>query len=122
VLYESRQFFVLQKSVFRIGQDVGNMNSMAFQQDPRHDGSASRHNRQAFYSLAMFRLQPIACCPVVSSATLADNGSYVCLAKPSSGLSQGVEDCLQIERRPADGFQHVGCCRLLLEGLAQLVE
>jgi hypothetical protein len=70
----------------------------------------------------MFRRQPVACCPVVSSASLADNGSYVCLAKPSSRLSQRVEDCLQIERRPADGLQHIGGGRLLLERLPQFAE
>src|SRR5262249_40471066 len=98
------------------------MNGMTFQEDPRHDGSASWHNRQAFYSFAMFRRQPVARCPVVGSAFLADDGSYVCLAKPSGRFGQRVEDCLQIEGRAADHFEHIGGSSLLLKRFTQLVE
>src|SRR5262249_59066949 len=59
--------------------------------------------------------------PVVGSAFLADDGSYVCLAKPSGRFGQRVEDCLQIEGRAADHFEHIGGSKLVLKRFTQLV-
>src|SRR5262249_10794010 len=40
-------------------------------------------------------------------------------ANPCGALNNGVEDRLHIGGRTADDAQHLGCCRLMLQGLAQ---
>ena len=38
---------------------------------------------------------------------------------PRSALDDGVEDRLHVGRRAADDAEHLGCCRLMLQRLAQ---
>ena len=44
--------------------------------------------------------------------------SFVGPAKPCGGIDQSFEHRLQIERRAANGLEHVGGRRLLLQRLA----
>ena len=38
---------------------------------------------------------------------------------PGGALDDGVEDRLHVRRRAADDAEHLGCCRLMLQRLAQ---
>ena len=38
---------------------------------------------------------------------------------PRGALDDGVEDRLHVRGRAADDAEHLGCCRLMLQGLAQ---
>ena len=40
-------------------------------------------------------------------------------ANPGGALDDGVEDRLHIRGRAADDAEHLGCCRLMLQGLSQ---
>ena len=42
------------------------------------------------------------------------------LTNPRGALDDCVEDRLHVRGRPADDAEHLGCCRLMLQCLAQL--
>src|SRR5262245_32536580 len=41
------------------------------------------------------------------------------LTNPGGALDDGVKDRLDVSRRAADDAEHLGCCRLMLQGFAQ---
>src|SRR5215475_3561377 len=52
----------------------------------------------------------------------AEDKSPIGSAKPYRTFGNGLEDRLQIERRPTDDLKHVGSSSLLLQRFAQLIE
>ncbi len=55
------------------------------------------------------------------SVSLARDGCLVGVTEPRRGLDERLQHGLQIERRAADDFQHVGGRGLLLQGFGQVV-
>ena len=54
------------------------------------------------------------------SVSLAESQQHVINpTNPSGALDDGVEDRLHVRRRAADDAEHLGRCRLMLQGLAQ---
>ena len=54
------------------------------------------------------------------SVPLAESQHHVIdPTNPRSALDDGVEHRLHVRRRAADDAEHLGCCRLMLQGLAQ---
>ena len=52
--------------------------------------------------------------------TLAESQHHVINpTNPRRALDDGVEDRLHVRRRAADNAEHLGRCRLMLQGLAQ---
>ena len=52
--------------------------------------------------------------------TLAESQHHVIdPTNPGGALDDGVEDRLHVRRRAADDAEHLGRCRLMLQGLAQ---
>ena len=52
--------------------------------------------------------------------SLAESQRHIInLTDPGGALDDGVEDRLHIRRRAADDAEHLGRCRLMLQGLAQ---
>ena len=110
------------KGVLRIGQDVGNLNDLAFQKRPSDYRSASEWNRMSGHvGLVLGCVAVLGNLPV-DAILLAIDGSHIGLAQPRHRFDQRVEHVLQIEGRAADDLEHVGGCGLLLQRFAQLVE
>src|SRR5262245_9064587 len=58
--------------------------------------------------------------PNNQSVPLADSHHHVINStNPCRALDDSVEDRLHVRRRTADNPEHLGCCRLMLQGLAQ---
>ena len=54
------------------------------------------------------------------SVPLAESQHHVIdPTNPGGALDDGVEDRLHVRRRAADDAEHLGCCRLMLQSLAQ---
>ena len=54
-----------------------------------------------------------------SVALAKPQGHVINPANPSRALDNGIEDRLHIRGRAADDAEHLGCRRLVLQGLAQ---
>src|SRR5262249_26775202 len=105
-----------------IGQDVGDMNNFAFEQDAPRYGPTVDSSRVMFYEFGVFTRDSIARFEIVSFTLRSTYDYRVRLAQPSGRLNQRVEHCLEIEGRTTNDFQHVCGGGLLLERFAQLVE
>src|SRR5262249_40828506 len=108
--------------VFRIDQNVGNMDDFAIKQDtPRHRCSVDS-SWVTGHELGLFMRQPVTRLEVVSFAPRPTYDGHLRLTQPCRRLDQRVEHGLQVEGRAADDLQHVGGGGLLLQRLAQFVE
>src|SRR5262249_37773960 len=108
--------------VFRIGQNIGDMNDLAFKQDaPRYRRSVDSSGVSGD-ELGVFTREPVARFEVVSFALRSTYGYHVRLAKARCRLNKRVQNGLQIEGRAADDLEHVGGGGLLLQRFAQLIE
>src|SRR6516162_10318596 len=110
------------KLIFRVGQDVGDMDEFAFQQRAATCVSALRHDGKVFNVFHEFLREPIRLCAIKNSTLLAGDGAAVGLTKAGGRFNKRLQYRLQVERRTADDFEHVGRGGLLLQRLPQLVE
>src|SRR5262249_14425094 len=103
--------------VFRIGENVGDMNGFAFKQE----GSGYRCSVDPSWvtggELGVLTREPIGRFKVVSFAFRSTYGYHVGLAKARRRFDECVEHRLQIEGRAADDLENVGGGGLLLERL-----
>src|SRR5262249_54805156 len=75
-------FLVPPIRVFRIGQNVGDMNNFAFEQDAAGYRSSVDSGWVTCGELGVFRRESVACFEVVSFALRSPYGYGVCLAQP----------------------------------------
>ena len=68
-----------------------------------------------FYEFGVFTRDSVARFEVVSFTLRSTYDYRVRLAQAGGRLDQGVEYCLEIERRAANDLEHIGGCGLLLQ-------
>src|SRR6516165_7677766 len=107
-------------SIFRVGQDIGDVNSFAFEQSASHDRAAAGLYRQSPEVLDKLGRVAVRLGTNQLSVFLAGDGGEVGAAKPGSRFDECLQNRFQIERRPADHLEHVGGGGLLLERFSEV--
>ena len=105
---EGRDFLKLGQFIFRIGEDIRNLNRFAFQKRPATDRAAPRRNHDALHVFVKFPGEAIARRLLVTGARGSKNLRLLRFTQPSRGLQERVEHGLQVEGRAADDLKHVG--------------
>src|SRR6516225_787586 len=119
---EATQPLPFGKPVFRVGQHVGNVNGLAFEQSASVNRCALRHHRKLLHGVHEFLRDAVGLSTVEHAAFLASDGRMVGLAQSGRRFDKRLQDSLQIERRAADDLEDIGGCGLLLKRFTQLVE
>src|SRR5215472_4362153 len=111
------------QGVFRIGENIGDLNGFPLQQNSRDHTLASRCKRLGLYKLIVLSRVTVARRVVIrADMLLAHDRGLIRLTQLRRRLDQRVKHWLQIESRAADHLEHVGGGGLLLQRLPQLVE
>src|SRR5262249_39218662 len=105
-----------------IGQNVLDVNDLAFKQDAPGYRSSVDSMWVSCDELDVFTREPVACFEVVNFALRSTYGYIVRLAKARRRFDKRIEHCLQVERRATDDLEHVRGGGLLLQRFPQLVE
>src|SRR4029077_5894986 len=108
------QSLSLKGAVFRIGQNVGDLNGLALKQHPACNASAPRRKCEGLVRFNVFGREAVTCRDMITCVSRAENLSPIRFAKAGGGLYQRVQHGSEIEGRAADNLQHVGGGRLLL--------
>src|ERR1700733_11063403 len=104
---------------FRVGQNVGYVGGLAFQEDAPGNRSASGHDRILLGKLLEFIGMAAAFGQPQHVAGGPPYVDGVGIAEVHRGFDQRIEDGLQIEDRIADDLQHLRGRGLLSQGLVQ---
>ncbi len=112
--------------VFRVRQNVGNVDHGSLERDPPGHAAAIGADLQALEIVPDARVHlagmTVAGDPAEVVALALEQPGMIGLAQPRHRLDQRIEHGLQVEGRAADDLEHVGGGGLLLQRLAQLVE
>ena len=119
---KSAQSLGFRPGVIRVGQHIGYVNDLAFEQSASENSSALRFDRNIPDIVVEFRREAVRLGPKEHTISLASYRSLVRIAKAGSRFDQRLKHRPEIERRAADDFEHVGGGGLLLQRFAQLVE
>ncbi len=114
------ELLVFARAVFGVGEHIDNMDGLALQRHARCHGVASSLEGMRFCELFKFGWVSEVRRPAIEIAVALEDGRLVGLAEAGSRLDERIEHRLQVERRAADDFQHIGSRRLLLQRIAQL--
>src|SRR5262245_52067289 len=110
------------QGVFWIGENIGDLNGFALQQDSRDHTAASLRKRLGLHEFIVLRRMTVARRVVIRAGSLlAHDRSLIRLTQPCRRLDQRVEYGLQVEGGSADELEHVGRGGWLLKGLAKPV-
>jgi hypothetical protein len=108
---------------FAVGERVANVFRLAGEQDSRRQGRPARDRR------VLGHISPDRGVPALGHRPISEDVPIANADRPARaadqrhcGSHQRIEHSLQIERRAADDFQHVGGRGLLLQGLLRFVE
>ena len=110
------------KAVFRVGQNIRNLNWPAFHKDTPGHRSASSVKRQTLDKLAEFYRVAVARRSTEAFISGAKDLSHICFAQSRCRFDERIEHGLQIESRTADDLEYVGSGGLLLQRLAQFAK
>src|ERR1700732_4323669 len=105
----------LRVAVFRVSQNVGDLNGLALKQHPPCKATAPRRKREGLVRFNVFGRETVTCRDIITFVSRAENLGHVRLAKPGGGLDQRVQHGSEVEGRAADDLEHVGGRGLLLE-------
>ena len=104
--------------VLWIAKNVDNLNCFAFERHTTHGGPPPWRDGMTFVKFPEFaRIVKVSHTLIDFTVTTKQQTTFR-LAQANSRLDQRIEHALEIERRTADDFEHVGGCGLLLEGFA----
>src|SRR5215475_9153259 len=106
--------------VFRISHYVGNMSRPTLKRGTARCAAATRPDGVLPHKFRELRRRVVSHYWVEQFAIETKNESLIGPAKAYRTFSNGLENRLQIERRAADDFKHIGGGGLLLERFAQL--
>src|SRR6516164_10818967 len=106
-------------SIFRISQDIGDLDRFAFEYRSPDNAAPSRFEWNAKTCFSMSGRAAVSRDGAIVRALLAMHRRHVGIAQPRRRFRQRIEYRLQIKSRTADNFEHIRGCRLLLEGLSQ---
>src|SRR3974390_1923723 len=116
----SAQPLWLKIAVFRVGQNVRNLNGLALKQHPACYGTPPQRKRESLMKINVFWREAVTCRDIVACISRAENLRHVRLAKPGRSFDQGIQHGSEIKWRAADDFKHIGGSGLLLERLAEV--
>src|SRR5262249_24247005 len=105
-----------------IGQNVLDVNDLAFKQDAPGYRSSVDSMWVSCDELDVFTREPVVRFEVVNFALRSTYGYIVRLAKARRRFDKGIEHGLEIEGRATDDLEYVGGGGLLLQRFPQLVE
>src|SRR5262249_50760421 len=81
----------LDEPILRIRQDIGDLNSLAFEQDTPDEGPSLGSERESFDPFKEFGRKPVTSRPMVRSTLGADDTRHLGLAKMGGRLGQRIE-------------------------------
>src|SRR6516164_11008199 len=108
-------------SIFRISQDIGDLDRFAFEYRSPDNAAPSRFERNAKTGFSMSGRAAVSRDGLIVRALLAMHCRHVGLAQPRRRFRQRVEHHLQIKSRTTDDLEHIGSRGLLLQRLAQFI-
>ena len=98
-----------------IGEKIRNMNRVAGEYSPAEDRTTVRFRGVAGKLVTLLGGQAESRLEGIQITLAPANNPQSASQTRAANFDQGVEHRLQVERRSADDFEHVGCRRLLLE-------
>src|SRR5262249_23315651 len=109
------------RRIFRVGQNIRNLNGLALQQDSAGNSPSSWKKRECLHVLIELAREAVVRRRTIARffTRRAEELSRVRLAEPRRRIHKRVKHRRQIERRSADDLEDVCGCRLLLKGLAK---
>src|SRR5262249_6089783 len=111
------------QGVFRIGENIRDLNGFPLQQNSRDHTAASRCKRLGLYKLIVLSRVTVARRVVIrADILLAHDRGLIRLTQLRRRLDQRVEHGLKIESRAADDLEHIGGGGLLPERFTKLIE
>src|SRR5262249_52733460 len=93
----------------------------ALQQRATHRGSPLRADLGALPELQISGRRIVGSSRTTAFAIVAENHALLGTANAHGILQQRLKDTLEVERRPADGLEDLGCGSLLPQRFAQLL-
>src|SRR5262249_3740854 len=120
---KARSLLRLHPSVFRIGQNIGDLDNSALQQGPPHHRLPPCLDRDALQVIIGVGTYAIGGRVVIGvGVLLAHNCGHWRIAKSCRRLRQRIEHRLEIETRAANDLEYLGGGCLLLQRFALLIE
>src|SRR5262249_47202786 len=110
------------QGVFRIGQNIGDLDDASFLQDTTEDRSSPGWDWMLFHERLEFGRKTVKGNLPEGIAIRACDADQVRLTQARGGLDQRLEHNFEVERRAAYDLEHIGRGGLLLKGLTQLVK
>src|SRR5262245_9483154 len=110
------------QGVFRIGQNIGDLDDASFLQDTTEDRSAPGWDSMLFHERLVFgRITVKGNLPEGIDIRACD-ADHVRLTQARGGLDQRLEHNFEVEGRAADDLEYIAGSGLLLQAFAELVE
>src|SRR6202048_5247586 len=97
----------LKVAVFRVGQNVGDLNGLALKQHSPCNATTPRRKCEGLVRFNVFGREAVSGGDIITCYSRAENLGHVRLAKPGGCLNQRVQLVSKIERRATDDLQHV---------------
>src|SRR5262249_809037 len=110
----------LGPGIFRVRQDVGDVNHLAFERSSACERSSTQRNRILFLVFDELAGKSMTGGKMKKIAPALKNECKIGLAQRHRRLHERVEHGLQVEGRSADDLEHVGGRGLLLQGFAKI--
>src|SRR5262249_29848004 len=104
----TRKLDGLAPGIFRVCQNIGDVNLLALKRSSARDRSAVKRNRILLLVFDEFARKSMTGSKMEEIATSLEDECKIGVAQPSRRLDQRVEHRLQIESRAADHLEHVG--------------
>ena len=108
------QLLGFRKVIFRVRLHVWNLHRTPLQQRATDRGAPTCAQRMALPELEGARWGIVGCGGTAGFSIVAENDAVLGAANMRRILQQGLKDALEIERRSADGLEHLGGRGLLL--------
>src|SRR6516165_6380946 len=89
----------LRVAVFRVGQNVRDLNRLALKQHPSRKATTPWRKREGLVRFNVFGREAVTCRDIISGVSRLKNLGHVRLAKPGGGLDQRVQHGTEVERR-----------------------
>src|SRR5262249_19455271 len=119
---EATQPLGLRPSIVAVSQDIGDVNNLAFEQCSPVNSPTIWLNGDISDVTHELGSETVSLCAKELAPDLPRDAGLIGLAQSCGRFDQRLKHRLEIESRAADDLEHIGSRRLLLQGVAQLVE
>src|SRR5262249_41850121 len=109
------------QGVFRIGQNIGDLDDASFLQDTTEDRSSPGWDWMLFHERLEFGRKTVKGNLPECIAIRACDADHVRLTQARGGLDQRLEHNFEVERRAAYDLEHFGGGGLLLQGVGKII-